>query len=62
MALLFEQAEEMLTPQQRSELAHCILESTPLPQNMNEAQRTFCMGLSVLCEYESRSEIFKYLL
>ena len=38
------------------------LEDAPLPSPLSEAQRVFCFGLSVLCEYEQRDEIFRYLL
>lgn len=60
--LSFEQAEELLTPTQRNELAHAILERLPLPDDMSEAQRTFCMGLEVYCEYECRGDVEKYFL
>ncbi len=60
--LTFEQAEALLTPQQRSELAHCMLEHTPLPDFLTDAQRTFYFGLSVLCEYEAKEEVERYLL
>lgn len=60
--LSFEQAQDMLTPEQRSELAHCLLEDTPLPEPISDAQRAFFMGLSVLCEYELRSDVEAYLL
>ena len=60
--LTFEQAEAALTPEQRSQLAHCLLESTPLPAWLSEEQKVFYFGLSVLCEYESRNEVEKYLL
>ncbi len=60
--LSFEQAEALLTPEQRSELAHCLLEDAPLPEPVSDAQRTFFMGLSVLCEYELRSDVEAYLL
>ncbi len=60
--LTFEQAEAMLTPQQRSELAHVVLEDTVLPNEMSEAQRVFCMGLEAYCEYECRADVTKYLL
>lgn len=60
--MTFEQAEQLLSPQQRSELASCVLERQPLPAEMSEAQRTFCYGLVVYCEYESRSEVEAYLL
>ncbi len=60
--LTFEQAEAMLTPQQRSELARVVLEDTVLPNEMSEAQRVFCMGLEAYCEYECRADVTKYLL
>ena len=56
MAMTFEEAEALLTPAQQDALARCALEDAPLPQ------RVFCFGLSVLCEYEQRDEIFRYLL
>ena len=58
MAMTFEEAEALLTPA----LARCALEDAPLPSPLSEAQRVFCFGLSVLCEYEQRDEIFRYLL
>lgn len=60
--LSFEQAEALLTPEQRSELARCLLQDAPLPEPLSDAQRTFFMGLSVLCEYELRSDVEAYLL
>ena len=55
-------AEALLTPAQQDALARCALEDAPLPSPLSEAQRVFCFGLSVLCEYEQRDEIFRYLL
>ena len=60
MAMTFEEAEALLTPAQQDALARCALEDAPLPSPLSEAQRVF--GLSVLCEYEQRDEIFRYLL
>ncbi len=60
--LTFEQAEAMLTPQQRSELARVVLEDALLPDAMSEEQRVFCMGLEAYCEYECRADVEKYLL
>ena len=62
MAMTFEEAEALLTPAQRDALVRCALEDAPLPSPLSEAQRVFCFGLSVLCEYEQRDEIFRYLL
>ena len=62
MAMTFEEAEALLTPAQQDALARCALEDAPLPSPLSEAQRVFCFGLSVLCEYEQRDEIFRYLL
>lgn len=61
--LTFEQAEALLTPQQRSEMARVVLEDAALlPKEMSEAQRVFCMGLEAYCEYECRADVTKYLL
>lgn len=54
--------EEEIGRAQRDALARCALEDAPLPSPLSEAQRVFCFGLSVLCEYEQRDEIFRYLL
>ena len=60
--LTFEQAEAQLTPAQRSELAHCLLEKSPLPAKLSDAQRTFYSGLNVFCEYEDEAAVRSYLL
>lgn len=62
MTMTFEEAEARLTPTQRDALARCVLEDAPLPAPLSEAQRVFCFGLSALCEYEQREELFRYLL
>lgn len=60
--LTFEQAEALLTPEQRSELARCMLERTPLPEALSDAQRTFYFGLSILCEYDAVEDVKHYIL
>lgn len=62
MDMTFEEAEALLTPAQRDELARCVLEDAALPSPLSKAQHVFCFGLSVLCEYEQKDEIFRYLL
>ena len=59
--LSFEQAEAQLTPAQRKALAQAVLDNQPLPQDLTEAQRTFCMGLEVYREYECEADVMKYL-
>ncbi len=61
--LTFEEAEAMLTPERRSELARCMLDSNAaMPADLTEAERTFFFGLSIFCEYESRDEVEAYIL
>ena len=59
--LSFEQAEAQLTPAQRKELAQAVLDNQPLPPDLTEAQRIFCMGLEVYREYECEADVMKYL-
>ena len=60
--LSFEESDKQLTPSQKSELARAVLDRANLPDDMTEAQRTFCMGLECYLEYECRSDVEKYLL
>lgn len=60
--MTFEEAEAMLTPKRKSELAHYMLDNQALaPIKMTEEEHVFCFGLSNLCEYEQRDEAEKYL-
>lgn len=61
--MTFEEAEALLTPERRSDLARCMLDpDAAMPADLNEAERTFFFGLSIFCEYESRDEVEAYIL
>lgn len=59
--MTFEQAEAQLTGAQKAQLAAFVLSNGAAPHVLSECERVFCFGLSLLCEYEQRSEAERYL-
>lgn len=60
MEMSFEQAEEMLTAAQKERLARLMWDGDDLPQDLSDAEKVFCFGLYVFCEYEDRDQLKKY--
>lgn len=60
MEMSFEQAEAMLTAPQKERLARLMWDGADLPQDLSNAEKVFCFGLYVFCEYEDRDELKKY--
>ena len=57
----FEQAAAALRPQKTAQLARLIWERRPLPANLTEDEKIFCLGLSLYEEYEDRDAIRAWL-
>ncbi len=60
MELNFEQAEAMLEPQRRAELAKLMWDGAALPQVLTPAEKVFVFGLYTFIEYEDKDKLKAY--
>ena len=60
MELTFEQALEILEPQQTARLAKALWEGRELPQGLTPIEKTVAFGLYTYVQYEQREELKRY--